>query len=164
VGRGELLHALAEKAAAEGWRGDYQAEWHPHDIELIGDLWHDVRIRTASEELGGLHRFTRARCTLHLTWASYIAASAGMLWAAAASLTGNPYALGVTAALLVGIIGAVWISRVRLKNSIAGLLARAGIGCGLDPFTITSPLPVQIPDEAKPALSEPEDLPALASE
>jgi hypothetical protein len=164
VGRGELLHALAEKGAAEGWRGDYQAEWHPHDIELIGDCWHDVRIRTATEELGGPHRFTRARCTLHLTWTAYLAATAGMLWAAAASLIGNPLALGVSAALLLGVMSAVSISRRRVRNAVAGLLARAGVACGLDPFALSSPLPVQVTDETKPALSEPEDLHTLVSE
>ncbi|HEV8378173.1 MAG TPA: glycosyltransferase [Tepidisphaeraceae bacterium] len=164
VGRGELLHALAERAAAEGWRGDYQAEWHPHDIELIGDLWHDVRIRTATEELGGPHRFTRARCTLHLTWASYIAAPASMLWAAAASLTGNPWALGFTSTLLIVTISAVRMSRVRVRNAVAGLLARAGADSGLDPFVTGNPLPMQMKDQRKPSLSEPEDLPALVSD
>jgi hypothetical protein len=161
VGRRELLHALAGKAAAEGWRGDFFAEWQAHDIELIGDLWHDVRIGTASEELGGLHRFTRARCTLHLTWVSYITASAGMLWAAAASLSGNPYALGITAALLLGVMSAVWISRRRVKHAVAGLLARAGVACELDPYGVVDRLLVE---KTKSSLVESEDLPALVSE
>jgi hypothetical protein len=163
VGRGELLHALTHNAAAEGWRGDDQAEWHPHDIELIGDLWHDVRIRTATEELGGQHRFTRARCTLHLTWTSYIAATAATLWTAAASLSGNPWAIGITAAMLIGVIGSVLLSRKRVKHSIAGLLTRAALACALDPFKMPNPLPAEMKDDAKPVLGDSEDCSAFAS-
>jgi hypothetical protein len=86
-----------------------------------------------------------------------------MLWAAAASLAGNPWALAATAAMLIGVIGSVWMSRRRMKNSVASLLTRAALACGLDPFKMPNQLPPQMKEDAKPALGEPEECSALAS-
>jgi len=141
VGRLELLHALADRAAAEGWHGDYRSEWQPHDVELIGDLWHDVRISTATEELGGAHRFTRARCTLSLTWISYVAGIATTLWLAGALIHRNPWPLSITAAALAAVATAICISRRRVKRATASLLTRAASACGLDPSALTDSQP-----------------------
>src|SRR6185369_2320701 len=64
LGREQLLPLLVANAKQLNWHGDYGAEWEAHDVELLGDGWHNMRIATATEELGWPKRFTRVRCTL----------------------------------------------------------------------------------------------------
>src|SRR6185369_13601616 len=59
LGREQLLDEMVKQAAELKWHGDFLAEWQVHDVELLGDGWHDIRIRTATEELGWPKRFTR---------------------------------------------------------------------------------------------------------
>ena len=160
IGRAELLHALADGAAAEGWRGDYVAEWQPHDVELIGDLWHDVRIATATEELGGAHRFTRARCTLRMNWISRLAVIATALWFAGALINRNPWPISITAAALAAVAMAICISRRRVKRCAASLLTRAATTCGLDPYAIADSQPA--PQFSEDCSNDPELLPLKA--
>jgi glycosyltransferase involved in cell wall biosynthesis len=134
VGREHLLHALVEKAKAEGWRGDYSAPWHPHDIELIGDLWHDVRIITATEELAGLRRFTRARCRLRLTGFALVASSVNSVWLLAAFLSWKEFLAFPAVALAVAILLSLLRSRRRLKRDASALLLRAAEAERLVPF------------------------------
>jgi len=54
------------------------------------DAWHDVSITTASEELGGAKRFTRARSKLHSSGLTKILTVASLLWLAAASNQRQP--------------------------------------------------------------------------
>jgi hypothetical protein len=51
-GREDLLEATADVLRRERWRGDVEAEWAPHDVELWPSAWHVARLRTATEELG----------------------------------------------------------------------------------------------------------------
>jgi hypothetical protein len=141
IGRSELLHTLAEKAPTEGWRGDFRCPWQPHDIQLIAGLWHDLCIRTATEELGGTHRFTRARCSFHLTWFSRIAIAASLIGIAAASITHNRWAISITAGALAVVTMAIFFSRRRAKHAVAALLTRAATACGLDPFALAESQP-----------------------
>jgi hypothetical protein len=134
AGREKLLHALIDQANAERWRGDYFAEWQPHDIELIGDLWHDVQISTATEELGGPKRFTRARCALRLTWFSLVIGTASVLWLFAAALSGKPWTAAPAAAVAVSVWTALVLSRRRMMRAVSGVLWRAGFAAGLAPF------------------------------
>jgi hypothetical protein len=136
VGREKLLHDLIDQANAERWRGDYFAEWQPHDIELIGDLWHDVQISTATEELGGPKRFTRARCALRLTWFSLVIGTASVLWLFAAALSGKPWTAAPAAAVAVSVWTALVLSRRRMMRAVSGLLWRAGFAAGLAPFGV----------------------------
>ncbi len=149
-GRSELLHTLAEGATRDGWRGDYLAEWQAHDIELIGDLWHDVRISTATEELGGPHRFTRARCSLHLTWLSFVIGAANLSWLAAASLTRKPWAIALAAGLAVSVLAAISISRLGIRRAVSALLYKAGSAAGLDAFQVSKRTPIPEPSALKP--------------
>jgi glycosyltransferase involved in cell wall biosynthesis len=135
-GREQLLHALIDQANAERWRGDYFAEWQPHDLELIGDLWHDVQISTATEELGGPKRFTRARCALRLTWFSLAIGTASVLWLFAAALSGKQWTAAPAAAVAVSVWTALVLSRRRMMRAVSGLLWRAGFAAGLAPFAV----------------------------
>ncbi len=133
-GREHLLHALIDQANAERWRGDYFAEWQPHDMELIGDLWHDVQISTATEELGGPKRFTRARCELRLTWFSLAIGAASVLWLFAAAFSGKAWTAAPAAAVAVSVWTALVLSRKRMMRAVSALLWRAGFAAGLAPF------------------------------
>jgi len=136
AGREQLLHALIDQASAQRWRGDFFAEWQPHDIELIGDLWHDVRISTATEELGGPNRFTRARCAMRLTWFSLASATASVLSLFAAALSGKIWMAALAAGVALSIGAALLISRRRIRTAVSGLLWRAGLAAGLVPFSM----------------------------
>jgi O-antigen biosynthesis protein len=145
-GREQLLHALIDQANAERWRGDYFAEWQPHDLELIGDLWHDLQISTATEELGGPKRFTRARCNLRLTWFSLAIGTATVLWLFAAALSGKQWTAAPAAAVAISVWTALVLSRRRMTRAVSALLWRAGFAAGLAPFAaVQSPRPAQAP-------------------
>lgn len=83
IGRIELLEDLANQARAGGWAGNFTSVWSETDLSLPGDLWHNITLRTATEELGGNNRFTRARFSVHFTVFTGLAAS---LFAAATVL------------------------------------------------------------------------------
>jgi hypothetical protein len=135
-GREQLLLALLEKAGSEKWRGDYLAEWQPHDVELVGGLWHDVRIVTATEELGGPRRFTRARCALRLSGFAKVAGVASLLWLAAALLSGRSWTVIMAAAVGISILICMAMSRRGLRKQVSGLLWRAGEAAGLAPYVV----------------------------
>jgi hypothetical protein len=134
VGREALLEELLRRAGRDGWSGDFVAAHSRHDVELNGDRWHDVRVVTATEELGGNRRFTRVR--LELRWAglprtlSLIAAA----WTAVAVTSLSPWAGGVAAGAwaIVGTGSAV--SRRRCRSGVSALLHRAARRVGLTPF------------------------------
>src|SRR4029453_12492026 len=67
VGREEFLAASVHRARCGDWPGEYAPEWKPLDVELVGDHWHKIQIHTATEELGGLKRFTRVRTRVRST-------------------------------------------------------------------------------------------------
>lgn len=53
IGRERLLELLVQEARRALWSGDFDNHWAEWDIKLLGDWWHDITIRTVTEELGG---------------------------------------------------------------------------------------------------------------
>jgi hypothetical protein len=133
LGRSELLLAVVERARRLTWRGDYDNAWADWDVKLVGDRWHDLRIRTATEELGWPRRFTRARCTSHATRFSRLSVAILLLWTSLAVLTGTFWAQ------LLGLGMAIWVfvrigaSRRACLRAATQLCARAAMDAGLSP-------------------------------
>lgn len=145
-GREHLLRSLVDGAGAAGWAGDFRAEWQIHDIELQGDLWHDIRIRTATEELGQQRRFTRARCSLRLTGLTWLMGAISASWAAAGALAGSRWLLAgagiVGVLLLVNLVKSRW----HCTRATTHLLSRAARAAQLQTIP-TAPLPEAACDE-----------------
>lgn len=161
-GREELLQELVNTAAANNWPGDFQAEWAMHDVELIGGLWQDVRLRTATEELGWPRRFTRVRCTMRSTvLAQSVAAVIAIVGAAAAArwhLVGS-----IAAASVLGIFALVrLISRRRVWRDVFVLIDRAGHTAGLEPVANWNPTAPASPATERGEPSSEELSPRLA--
>jgi GT2 family glycosyltransferase len=135
-GREHFLEALQLRAACDGWVGDFDDEWQDHDVELLGDSWHDLRVRTATEELGGPRRFTRVRCTLHWTCTTLTVGAAVAAWTIAALTSGKQWAEVVSLVLLLGLAVVLERSRRRCLLASAWLLWRAGQAAGLEPYTL----------------------------
>jgi glycosyltransferase involved in cell wall biosynthesis len=130
-GREHLLEALTAACRQAGCTGDWHAEWDAHDVELWPDAWHDVRIRTATEELGGPKRFTRIRWSLHATLLTRAMAVVSLLWLAAGLLGGSRVLLAAGA--VGGIIllrGVLW-SRARCRRDLASVIDHAAVTAGL---------------------------------
>jgi glycosyltransferase involved in cell wall biosynthesis len=128
VGRGRehLLDALSSIARRSGWHGDYDAEWAAHDVEFWPGIWHAARLRTATEELGGGRRFTRARITLHLTLATRSTAAVGVLAMAAWPTTASVWAATPGVAILLLLLARLLSDRRNVRLACCGLLERAG--------------------------------------
>ena len=101
LGREHLLEELVKLCAKANWHGDFSAEWDAHDVELLGDGWHDIRIRTATEELGWPKRFTRVRCTLRPAARGVAIFAFTLVWALMALLLGHPIAAAIAGAAAV---------------------------------------------------------------
>jgi hypothetical protein len=133
VGRDEFLAALVDAASRSGWSGEFGNEWASWDLNLIGDRWHDVTVRTATEELGWPERFTRARCTVRLGPYGRIACAAAVAWAAAAVVSFRPWAMVAALGLLGACAGRLVLSLRRCRRAVSSLLWSAGRLPGLEP-------------------------------
>jgi len=140
-GRREFLAALVEQAKHEGWCGDYRAEWKTWDLALAGDRWHDVEIRTVTEELGVRGRFTRVRSSVRMTLLAFICGAVASIWSIVAVATRHKWAavggLVVLAALLVSVL----LSRRRCQAAVCRLIWRAGKKAALQPVPSAEHLP-----------------------
>jgi hypothetical protein len=102
-------------------------------VRLFADAWHDIDLRTATEELGWPKRFTRIRCALKWTGLAYGACALNALWLTAALLGGPRWMVWVTAAISVMTLGVLLRSRVRCRRAVADLVLRASQAAGLTP-------------------------------
>ena len=137
-----------------GWIGTFADEWASHDVQLLGDLWHDIRISTATEEMGWPKRFTRVRFQLVSSWPMRAAPilCAAMLGLSAAMRSGGMLA----AALIFALVAGLWIlqSRRRCISDASRLVYRAGIKAKLWPVPVKKS-EVQTRPIANSAESEP---------
>lgn len=133
-GREQLLPEIVQLARRSGWKGDFDNAWAAWDIKLVGTCWHDITIRTATEELGWPRRFTRARCALQLTRFSRLVIAAVAVWSLVAALTLSWLGLGV--AIAAGAVASAGIlrSRHRCLAAITRLVicAAESVGMGRD--------------------------------
>jgi hypothetical protein len=136
LGREQLLETLVEEAQRGGWSGDFDNGWADWDIKLVGDRWHNIRIRTATEELGWPHRFTRARCTVRTTQCCRLLGGIGMVWSAAAVLSLQPWAMVVGLISIGLVLVSIPLSRRRCLRAVTALVARAGRMAQLQPVGV----------------------------
>jgi hypothetical protein len=132
-GREQLLERAVQVASEHRWKGDFLCHWEPWDLLLIGDNWHNIELRTATEELGNGHRFTRVRSKLNLTMCALATAVAVATWTIVAVVQNVPWAqlLAVGAAALLA--SRVLISRRNCRRAAVALLWHAGCRAGVDP-------------------------------
>jgi len=131
VGREQFLSAFDAEAVAAGWPVVHADEWADWDRRLSGDRWHSLLLWTATEELGGLKRFTRARFRLAPTAFGRVTA-----WAAGGalgvSLAARAWPLAAATGAAAAVVLAVTIaSRHRCLRAAAMLAARAAAAAGL---------------------------------
>jgi hypothetical protein len=132
-GREVLLEKLVQTAQERGWRGDFHCDWAPWDLLLVGDNWHAIELRTATEELGEGNRFTRVRARLRVTGVATASAVTTTLW------SGLAIWQDVHWAQWIAIIGCTFLaarllrSRHACRRAVAGLLASSARRGGLTP-------------------------------
>jgi hypothetical protein len=153
-GREHLLAALVERANEVQWCGDFSAEWEAHDVELYGDGWHDVRLRTATEELGGPDRYTRVRCSLCYTRRAGMFVGLIATWTALALVHQHVWPLVVSGALWAGFVGWMLVSRHRCRHAVSRLVYLVGRQAGLQPARLPSG-PAPVSRAVRPVSSEP---------
>jgi GT2 family glycosyltransferase len=136
TGREALLDRIVQTAQQSGWAGDFRCHWEPWDVLLLGDNWHNLEIRTATEELGSGKRFTRARVRLRATGFSIVAVAATTAWSGVAIATRVGWAQWL-AIVGCGLLAARLLrSRSTSRRAAAELLARAGYRAGLEPVVV----------------------------
>ena len=136
-GRELLLDRAVNTAHEAGWPGDFHCNWDAHDLMLMGDNWHRVEIRTATEELGDGNRFTRARARLRPTRCTGLSAFAVGLWAILGCWRGGPIALSAVAVCAALLLTRLLLSRRNCRNAVGRLLAKSGASAGLVPLDTT---------------------------
>ena len=125
-GRETLLQQIVEEAKGLGWLGVFNNAWASWDVKLVGDLWHTLHVQTATEELGGKKRFTRARITAQPTLVNRAVSFASLIWTAAALLSLQPLALGLALLASAGALMQNIRSRRGCLAAATALVARAG--------------------------------------
>lgn len=139
-GREHLLPEIVSLARGYGWKGDFDNAWAAWDVKLVGTCWHDITIRTATEELGWPRRFTRARCVLELTRFARVTLAATAIWLLVAALTLSW--LGLVLGIVTGGLAAAGIlrSRHRCLAAVTRLVSWAAgeIGLGQPPAAVDS--------------------------
>jgi hypothetical protein len=131
-GREGLLEATLHEAQRVQWPAECGDGWVDWDVRLMGDRWHDVLVRTATEELGGWKRFTRARSTSRPTWLAKTVATMSLLSAVAALAGGQTWAMAAALALSLAVLARLMRSRRQCLQASAWLLAAAAVRIPLE--------------------------------
>ena len=129
-GRDDLLPHLVAKAKASRWSGDFGNAWAAWDVKLVGDAWHDLTIRVATEELGWPRRFTRARCRARGTLLNKVTTSGVAIWSVASMATGQVWGIGLGVALLAALSVVIPRSRRACLGAATRLIGGASVDGG----------------------------------
>ncbi len=130
-GRENLLPEVIHLARRIRWKGDFDNAWAVWDVKLVGTCWHDITIRTATEELGWPRRFTRARCALKLTRFGRVTLAAAAVWLLVAALSGSLVGLVVGGLVMFVALAGIYHSRERCLSTVAHLVSTAAADVGL---------------------------------
>lgn len=125
LGREVLLPSIVHRARTLAWPGDCDNAWTDWDIKLVGDPWHDVEVRTATEELGGLHRFSRVSISLTGTHFATVVASAVSIWSLAGILGNSSWAIIAGLLACVALLLTMRASRRSCLDAATQLVANA---------------------------------------
>jgi O-antigen biosynthesis protein len=139
LGRNELLPAIVEQAREHAWGGDYDNAWTDWDLKLVGDRWHNIHIRTATEELGWPRKFTRARCSVKATSYSRFVRGCAAVWCGFALVAVDPWALAAGLLVALGVVIRIGVSRRRCLRAVTSLVAKAADTAGLTRSEIATP-------------------------
>ena len=167
LGREHLLRVLVETARRRGWNGHLGPEWKEEDGELVGDAWHDVGLRVATEELGSGRRFTRVRCSLRSTgWAMTlgVAVAACMAlslittppweWHWSVDANWRQWVAFVPVAIGAWFVPALLVSRRRCRQAVSRLTWESATRAGLDPVPVRVPAATLAPEEPEEDVPE----------
>jgi hypothetical protein len=140
-GRYDLLPYVVAKAKASRWSGDFGNAWAAWDVKLVGDAWHDLTIRIATEELGWPRRFTRARCSAHATLFNKVATGGVAVWIVASLITGQLWTIALGMAMLLLLLVLIPRSRSACLQAAMRLVTSASIDGGFskpEPVVMTT--------------------------
>jgi GT2 family glycosyltransferase len=131
TGREDLLRHVVQDAKTCGWAGDFDNAWADWDLKLVGDCWHDITIRVATEELGWQRRFTRARCTVRSTYFHRVTNAGAAIWCVPAVAAGSFWAMGIGLVACVLLLFWSVSSRQNCLRTASQLLAWASVDADL---------------------------------
>jgi len=135
LGREHLLESLVTNARPAGWQGLFHEEWQPWDLLFFGTRWHNLTVRTATEELGNPRRFTRVRIELLMTTFAKFLSSAMAIATLIAALDNQVLTSVVGVQFLVLLMIQLSLSRQRCLKSIALLISKSARDAGLVEYT-----------------------------
>lgn len=124
-GREELLTEVVHMARAAAWPGDFDNGWADWDIKMVGDPWHDIELRTATEEIGWPRRFTRAKVSVSQTKFAKVVMCGMLCWSVASLIGGQAWALTLSAAGCAALLMTMAASRRHCVLGGKQLVARA---------------------------------------
>ncbi len=133
AGREVLIGKLCHQIEVEGWKYSTDTGWTDWDVQIYGNFWWVVRVRTVTEYHGGPKCLTRAKLMLHpvMTTQILLLSFLGLFTAILLSLPLPALAWQV---LWAGALAGMGWRGYRLKRRVAQLVdAAAGLG-GLQPI------------------------------
>jgi glycosyltransferase involved in cell wall biosynthesis len=136
-GREALLPYAQEQAHARGWRGIFGQMWSTWDFMLVGDPWIDVKVWTATEDLGSGRRFTRARLIADASPLSISLMIALLIWSLVLMFTpahGMPEL--ITASTVLAALLHLEVRRRRSLERVVALLQDAAAAAELAPVDV----------------------------
>ena len=134
LGRELFLEEFVVAAKRAGWYGDFDNAWADWDVKLVGDRWHDITIRTATEELGWPRRFTRVRCSVTRTGFAHLTGTACLIGSVAAIFSLRVWALPISLIACTVLLASIFRSRRRCLQAVIALVYQAGEDAGLGSF------------------------------
>ncbi len=163
VGREALIAGMAAALETEGWRYSIDTGWKPWDIQIYGNLWWNVRLRTVTEYHGGPKCLTRVRLTYYpvVTTVLFNLIFVPILIYRQFLTQTSLHDYGWLTAYALFLLF-LWYKGFRLKFRVADLVDTAAMKCGLLHITgrgkpvarpATPVLAEPVPDEAETSTS-----------
>jgi glycosyltransferase involved in cell wall biosynthesis len=140
AGREQLLAEVISLLETEGWRYSTDTGWKDWDVQIYGNFWWIVRLRTVTEYHGGPKCLTRVRLRLRPVVTTVLANMILLSFLLFRLLfTSNPgFWLPV---LYLIILGVLTVRSRRLKKRVAALVLAAAVKCGLQRVRKNKPAP-----------------------
>jgi glycosyltransferase involved in cell wall biosynthesis len=133
VGREALLAAIVAALEDEGWRYSTDTGWKPWDVQVYGNFWWNLRLRTVTEYHGGPKCLTRVSLTYYpvvTTVLLNLIAVPALIYRQVFAVT-PLHDYWVLAAYAIFLLF-VYYRGFRLKLRVADLVEMAALKCGLE--------------------------------
>ena len=132
VGREALIAGLASALETEGWRYSTDTGWKPWDLQVYGNLWWNVRLRTVTEYHGGPKCLTRVRLTYHPVVTTVLLNVIFVpILVYRQTLTQTPLHDHAWLTVYALFLLFLWYKGFRVKLRVADLVDTAAMKCGL---------------------------------